>query len=140
MNKMIFLLFGMILLFISCSDGCQKPNYSLIEIDLNSSPSMKRIKLQDIATIEYITGAGEHIVMSEIRVDELEGFPIGLWVNFSEENKFVTGLNEIIFMLQPMDILDYIDEHTPDAKKEIKKRIQYSSDDQNPVLLIVNLK
>ena len=140
MNKMIFLLFGMILLFISCSDGCQKPNYSLIEIDLNSSPSMKRIKLQDIATIEYITGAGEHTVMSEIRVDELEGFPIGLWVNFSEENKFVTGLNEIIFMLQPMDILDYIDEHAPDAKKEIKKRIQYSSDDQNPVLLIVNLK
>ena len=86
------------------------------------------------------SGAGEHIVMSEIRVDELEGFPIGLWVNFSEENKFVTGLNEIIFMLQPMDILDYIDEHAPDAKEEIKKRIQYSSDDQNPVLLIANLK
>ena len=82
----------------------------------------------------------KHIVMSEIRVDELEGFPIGLWVNFSEENKFVTGLNEIIFMLQPMDILDYIDEHAPNAKEEIKKRIQYSSDDQNPVLLIVNLK
>jgi len=59
MNKMIFLLFGMILLFISCSDGCQKPNYSLIEIDLNSSPSMKRIKLQDIATIEYITVASD---------------------------------------------------------------------------------
>ena len=86
------------------------------------------------------SGAGEHIVMSEIRVDELEGFPIGLWVNFSEENKFVTGLNEIIFMLQPMDILDYIDEHAPNAKEEIKKRIQYSSDDQNPVLLIVHLK
>ena len=86
------------------------------------------------------SGAGEHIVMSEIRVDELEGFPIGLWVNFSEENKFVTGLNEIIFMLQPMDILDYINEHAPNAKEEIKKRIQYSSDDQNPVLLIVNLK
>ena len=47
--------------------------------------------------------------------------PIGLWVNFSEENKFVTGLNEIIFMLQPMDILDYIDKHAPNAKEEIKK-------------------
>lgn len=87
-----------------------------------------------------LSGAGEHIVMSEIRVDELEGFPIGLWVNFSEENKFVTGLNEIIFMLQSMDILDYIDEHAPNAKKEIKKRIQYSSDDQNPILLVARLR
>ena len=70
------------------------------------------------------SGAGEHIVMSEIRVDELEGFPIGLWVNFSEENKFVTGLNEIIFMLQPMDILDYIDEHAPNEKEEILNSIR----------------
>lgn len=86
------------------------------------------------------SGAGEHIVMNEIRVDELEGFPIGLWVNFSEENKFVTGQNEIIFMLQPLDILDYINEHFPDAKEEIKKKIQYSSDDQNPILLVARLR
>ena len=76
----------------------------------------------------------------EIRVDELEGFPIGLWVNFSEENKFVTGQNEIIFMLQPLDILDYIEEHFPEAKEEIKKKIQYSSDDQNPILLVTRLR
>lgn len=86
------------------------------------------------------SGTGEHIVMNEIRVDELKGFPIGFWVNFSEENKFVTGLNEIIFMLQPMDILDYIEEHAPEATKEIKQKIQYISDDQNPVLLVMNLK
>ena len=86
------------------------------------------------------SGTGEHIVMDEIRVDELEGFPIGLWVNFSEENKFVTGQNEIIFMLQPLDILDYIEEHFPNAKEEIKKKIQYSSDDQNPILLVTRLK
>ena len=86
------------------------------------------------------TGMGEHIVMRDILVDELKGFPIRLWVNFSEENKFVTGKNEIIFMLQPIDILDYIDEHVPEAKEEIKSKIQYTSDDQNPVLLIVNLK
>ena len=86
------------------------------------------------------SGTGKHIVMDEIRVDELEGFPIGLWVNFSEENKFVTGQNEIIFMLQPLDILDYIEEHFPEAKEEIKKKIQYSSDDQNPILLVTRLR
>ena len=56
------------------------------------------------------------------------------------DNKYVTGHNEIVFILQPTDILDYIDEHAPEAKEEIKKKIQYTSDDQNPVLMVVNLK
>ena len=85
-------------------------------------------------------GMGEHIVMDEIRIDELEGFPLGLWVNFSEENKFVTGRNEIIFMVQPMDILDYVEEHCPKAMDDIKKKIQYTSEDQNPILLVIKLK
>jgi hypothetical protein len=39
-----------------------------------------------------------------------------------------------------MDILDYVEEHAPEAMDEIKKKIQYTSDDQNPVLMVVNLK
>jgi len=39
-----------------------------------------------------------------------------------------------------MDILEYIEEHAPEAMEDIKKKIQYTTDDQNPVLMIVNLK
>ena len=49
-------------------------------------------------------------------------------------------MNEAIFALQPMNILEYIEEHAPEAIDDIKKKIQYTSDDQNPVLLVVKLK
>lgn len=50
-------------------------------------------------------------------------------------------MNEAIFILQPMDILEYIEEHAPEAMDDIKKKkIQYTSDDQNPVLLVMKLK
>lgn len=49
-------------------------------------------------------------------------------------------MNEAIFVLQPMNILEYIEEHAPEAIDDIKKKIQYASDDQNPVLLVVKLK
>ena len=73
-------------------------------------------------------------------MDDLEGFPISIAGAGWEENKFVTGYNEIVFILQPMDILDYIEEHAPDAMDDVKKKIQYTSDDQNPVLVMVSLK
>ena len=56
------------------------------------------------------------------------------------DNKYVTGHNEMVFILQPMEILDYIEEHAPEAMDDIKKKINYTSDDQNPLLLVVNLK
>ena len=80
------------------------------------------------------------IVSQEILLDDLKGFPISIAGAGWEENKFVTGYNEIVFILQPMDILDYIEEHAPDAMDDVKKKIQYTSDDQNPVLMMVNLK
>ena len=80
------------------------------------------------------------IVSQDILLDDLEGFPISIAGAGWEENKFVTGYNEIVFILQPMDILDYIEEHAPDAMDDVKKKIQYTSDDQNPVLMMVNLK
>lgn len=83
---------------------------------------------------------GAPIVMQEIILDDLEGYPLSIAAKGWEENKFVTGYNEIVFILQPMDILDYIDEHAPEAKDEIKQKIHYTSDDQNPVLMIVKLK
>ena len=80
------------------------------------------------------------LVSQDILLDDLEGFPISIAGAGWEENKFVTGYNEIVFILQPMDILDYIEEHAPDAMDDVKKKIQYTSDDQNPVLMMVNLK
>ena len=56
---MKFLLLGTILLTISCSNGKQYSDKSLIEIDLKATPLMKSIKLQDIATVEYITIAND---------------------------------------------------------------------------------
>lgn len=83
---------------------------------------------------------GTPIILKEVGIDHLEGFPMPIAGKGWEENKFVTGNNEIVFILQPMDILDYIDEHAPEATDDIKKKIQYTSDDQNPVLIIVKLK
>ena len=39
-----------------------------------------------------------------------------------------------------MDGLDYMEEQAPEAMDDIKKKIQYTTDDQNPVLLVVRLK
>lgn len=84
--------------------------------------------------------ATKQATLQEIIIDELNGFPMPIAGQGWTDNKYVTGHNEIVFILQPTDILDYIDEHAPEAKEEIKKKIQYTSDDQNPVLMVVNLK
>ena len=80
------------------------------------------------------------LVSQEIRLDDLEGFPISIAGSGWEENKFVTGYSEIVFILQPMDIIEYIEEHAPEAMDDVKKKIKYTSDDQNPVLVMVSLK
>ena len=78
--------------------------------------------------------------MKVFQIDELASYPYSTQAKGWTDNKYVTGHNEIIFILQPMDILEYIEEHTPEAMEDIKKKIQYTTDDQNPVLMIVNLK
>ena len=78
--------------------------------------------------------------MKVFQIDELASYPYSIQAKGGGDNKYVTGHNEIIFILQPMDILEYIEEHAPEAMEDIKKKIQYTTDDQNPVLMIVNLK
>ena len=80
------------------------------------------------------------IILQEICLDNLEGYPMSIAGDGWEENKFVTGYNEITFILQPTDILDYFKEHAPEAMDGIKKKIQYTSEEQNPVLMIAKLK
>ena len=82
----------------------------------------------------------QQIIIQDICIDELNGFPMAVTGDGWTDNKYVTDYNEIVFILQPMDILDYIDEHDPEVTNDIKKKIQYTSDDQNPVLLVVKLK
>ena len=79
-------------------------------------------------------------VIQKVCIDELYNFPMSTTGNGWTDIKYVTGYNEIVFILQPMDILEYIDEYAPEAMDDIKKKIQYTSDDQNPVLLMVKLK
>ena len=83
---------------------------------------------------------GKQTNMKEFQIDELASYPYSIQAKGWTDNKYVTGHNEIIFILQPMDILEYIEEYAPEAMEDIKKKIQYTTDDQNPVLMIVNLK
>lgn len=88
----------------------------------------------------YAKDDSRQAVIQTISIDGLNGYPMPITGDGWTDNKYVTGHNEIIFILQPMDILEYIEEHTPEAMEDIKKKIQYTTDDQNPVLMIVNLK
>lgn len=88
----------------------------------------------------YAKDDSRQAVIQTIGIDGLNGYPMPITGDGWTDNKYVTGHNEIIFILQPMDILEYIEEHTPEAMDDIKKKIQYTTDDQNPVLMIVNLK
>lgn len=83
---------------------------------------------------------GNSYILQEICLDKLGGFPMPIAGDGWEENKFVTGYNEIVFILQPTDMLNYLEEHEPEATDAIKKKIQYTSEDQNPILMIVKLK
>ena len=78
--------------------------------------------------------------MKEAHIDELGGFPLDMTRNAYYDNKFPTGYNEAFFVVQPMDILEYVEEHAPESLDEVKKKIKHTSDDQNPVLLVINLK
>ena len=84
-------------------------------------------------------GVRKQIMIEKVSIDELNGYLMSIASDGWTDNKYVTGYNEIVFILQPMDILEYIEEHAPEAMDNIKKKIQYTSDDQNPVLLVVKL-
>lgn len=84
--------------------------------------------------------ASKQAVIQNVVIEELGGYPMKVMGDGWTDNKYVTGHNEMVFILQPMEILDYIEEHAPEAMDDIKKKINYTSDDQNPLLLVVNLK
>lgn len=91
-------------------------------------------------TVVIPSNGGAPINMKEAHIDELGGFPLDMTCNAYYDNKFPTGYNEAFFVVQPMDILDYVEEHAPESLDEVKKKIKHTSDDQNPVLLVINLK
>ena len=96
--------------------------------------------LKDHQMVVIPSNGGAPINMTEAHIDELGGFPLDMTRNAYYDNKFPTGYNEAFFVVQPMDILDYVEEHAPESLDEVKKKIKYTSDDQNPVLLVINLK
>jgi hypothetical protein len=65
----------------------------------------------------------------------LSGYPVGL----TEQSCFIQDNGELILPLAPPDIVEYAD-GLPDeaARLTVRQRIRYESEDQNPVLLIVN--
>lgn len=106
-------------------------NYLMVQYDQH---------LKEHQMVVIPSNGGAHINMQEAHIDELGGFPLDMTRNAYYDNKFPTGYNEVFFVVQPMDILDYVEEHTPEALDEVKKKIKNTSDDQNPVLLKINLK
>ena len=106
-------------------------NYVMVQYDQH---------LKEHQMVVIPSNGGAHINMQEAHIDELGGFPLDMTRNAYYDNKFPTGYNEVFFVVQPMDILDYVEEHAPEALDEVKKKIKNTSDDQNPVLLKINLK
>ena len=70
------------------------------------------------------SNGGAPINMKEAHIDELGGFPLDMTRNAYYDNKFPTGYNEAFFVVQPMDILDYVEEHAPESLDEVKKKNQ----------------
>lgn len=106
-------------------------NYLMVQYDQH---------LKEHQMVVIPSNGGAHINMQEAHIEELGGFPLDMTRNAYYDNKFPTGYNEVFFVVQPMDILDYVEEHAPEALDEVKKKIKNTSDDQNPVLLKINLK
>ena len=106
-------------------------NYLMVQYDQH---------LKDHQMVVIPSNGGAPINKKEAHIDELGGFPLDMTRNAYYDNKFPTGYNEVFFVVQPMDILDYVEEHAPEALDEVKKKIKNTSDDQNPVLLKISLK
>ena len=106
-------------------------NYLMVQYDQH---------LKEHQMVVIPSNGGAHINMQEAHIEELGGFPLDMTRNAYYDNKFPTGYNEAFFVVQPMDILEYVEEHAPESLDEVKKKIKYTSDDQNPVLLVINLK
>jgi hypothetical protein len=64
----------------------------------------------------------------------LYGYPLDM----GETDIYVQNNNEIIIPLQPYKIIEYCDAH-PEIEDKLKKVIQYTSEDQNVVLLTMKI-
>ena len=80
--------------------------------------------LKDHQMVVIPSNGGAPINMKEAHIDELGGFPLDMTRNAYYDNKFPTGYNEAFFVIQPMDILDYVEEHAPESLDEVKKKKQ----------------
>lgn len=118
-----------------------KPSGTFFFLQSDNYQMVQYVRHRDWGGTAVISLKDDHIInMEKLHIDELEGFPIEMYLYGAHVNHFPTGMDEAIFVLQPMDILDYVEEHAPEAMDDIKKKIQYTSDDQNPVLLVMKLK
>lgn len=118
-----------------------KPSGTFFFLQSDNYQMVQYVRHRDWGGTAVISLKDDHIInMEKLHIDELEGFPIEMYQYGAHVNHFPTGMDEAIFVLQPMDILDYVEEHAPEAMDDIKKKIQYTSDDQNPVLLVMKLK
>ena len=52
---------------------------------------------------------------------------------------FMNGQGELIFLLQPADMMDYIEKH-PEIRQKIDKRLLDLQEDDNPVVMILKVK
>lgn len=118
-----------------------KPSGTFFFLQSDNYQMVQYVRHRDWGGTAVISLKDDHIInMEKLHIDELEGFPIEMYQYGAHVNHFPTSMDEAIFVLQPMDILDYVEEHAPEAMDDIKKKIQYTSDDQNPVLLVMKLK
>ena len=51
----------------------------------------------------------------------------------------MNGQGELIFLLQPADMMDYIEKH-PEIRQKIDKRLLDLQEDDNPVVMILKVK
>ena len=71
-----------------------------------------------------------------IMVDQLHDYP----VNLSDMTLFVQDGNRIVIPLQPSDIMEYARKNlSEDEQKVVADKIHYT-DDQNPILLVMNFQ
>ena len=118
-----------------------KPSGTFFFLQSDNYQMVQYARHRDWGGTAVISLKDDHIInMEKLHIDELEGFPVEMYQYGAHVNHFPTSMDEAIFVLQPFDILEYVEEHAPESMDDIKKKIQYTSDDQNPVLLVMKLK
>ena len=77
----------------------------------------------------------EQLRYNTLYVDELFNYPI----NLSDVTLHIQDCGQIIIPLQSFDVVEYGKEHlSPEQLEELKNKIHYT-EDQNPILLIIDL-